>query len=520
MEILFACAGLIVGAAVGWWWGNRRSQQREGKEQAERERLLFEARTEAERLVKEARAEAEKERSRFRRGVESETAALETARAELEKARQEIQREQQQWREEQKNYERSRSELDRRREGLERREKEIHRREEELQRTLAEQKQLLEKVAGMSGEEAKKQLLDRLSQELDREAAARIRKRTQEAAERAEQEARRIITLAIHRFAAPHTADSTTSLIVLPNDEMKGRVIGREGRNIRVFEKETGVDVIIDETPGTITLSSFDGVRREIARRTMERLCADGRIHPARIEEVVEQVKREMEGEIQRIGKQFLQEMEIPNVHPKLVTLVGRLSFRSSYGQNVLQHVREVAHLCGVMAAELGYDERLARRCGVFHDIGKAVDHTFEGSHPMIGGDLLRRFGEAPEVVEAAEHHHSDPNTVQYPTTVLAAAADAISASRPGARGEGTETYVRRIEKLEGLAKSMAGVAGAYAVHAGRELRVLVSAEQVSDDQAVLLARNLAKKIEEQLTYPGEIKVTVLREKRIVEYAR
>jgi ribonuclease Y len=326
--------------------------------------------------------------------------------------------------------------------------------------------------------------------------------------------------MAVHRFAAPHTVESVVSLVDVPNEEMKGRIIGREGRNIRAFERETGVDVIIDDTPGTISLSAFDGVRREIARRAMERLIADGRIHPARIEEIVENVKREMENEIGKIGKQFLAEQDIHNVHPKLITLLGRLQFRTSYGQNVLQHIREVAHVCSVMAAELGLDAKLARRCGVFHDIGKAVDHTFEGSHPQIGGDLLKRFGEGSEVIEAAEHHHSDPTTVKHIMTVLAAAADAVSASRPGARGETVENYMRRVEKLEAIAKSFPGVTQAFAVYAGRELRIIVSAEQVNDDQAVVLARDVAKAIEEQLTYPGEIKVTVMRERRIIEYAR
>jgi ribonuclease Y len=309
-------------------------------------------------------------------------------------------------------------------------------------------------------------------------------------------------------------------VIDLPNEEMKGRIIGREGRNIRAFENLTGVDVLIDEAPNSIALSSFDGVRREISKRAMERLITDGRIHPTRIEEIVEQVKREMEQEIQAIGKQFLFDHEVHNVHPKLQTLVGRLKFRTSYGQNVLQHVKEVAHSCAVMAAELGLDPKLARRCGIFHDIGKAVDHTFEGSHPVIGGELLKRFGESKEVIEAAEHHHSDPNTVQYAYTVVTAAADAISASRPGARDESPENYIKRIEKLEALAKSFEGVANAYAIQAGREIRVMVDAERIADDKAVLLARDMAKSIEDQLTYPGEIRVTVIREKRIIDYAR
>jgi len=300
---------------------------------------------------------------------------------------------------------------------------------------------------------------------------------------------------------------------------MKGRIIGREGRNIRAFERATGVDVIVDDTPGVIVLSAFDGVRREMARRSMEKLIIDGRIHPTRIEEITEQTKREMEEHINNVGKEFLREQDIMNVHPKLVTLLGRLKYRTSYGQNVLQHVREVAHLSAVMAAELKLDQRLARRCGVFHDIGKAVDQEFEGSHPVIGGELLKRFEEPKEVVDAAANHHNDPDA-NYVYTVIASAADAISASRPGARSESLDRYIKRIQELETLAKSQPGVTAVYAIQAGREIRVLVDCDKVSDPQAVILARDIAKQIEQQLTYPGEIRVTVMRESRFVEYAR
>ncbi len=402
---------------------------------------------------------------------------------------------------------------------IERKEKEALEKEAEISRTLAEEKETLHRIAGLSREEAVSLLLGKLEPELEREKADLIRKRLDEAKDTAETEAKRVITMAIHRFAAEHTADSVVTVVDLPNEEMKGRVIGREGRNIRAFERATGVDVIVDDTPGVIVLSAFDGVRREMARRAMEKLLFDGRIHPTRIEEVTEQTKREMEQHIEKVGKEFLEEQDVRNVHPKLVTLLGRLKYRTSYGQNVLQHVREVAHLCSVMASEMRMDPKLARRCGIFHDIGKAVDQEFEGSHPVIGGELLKRFDEPKEVVDAAANHHNDPDA-HYQYTIIAAAADAISASRPGARGESLDRYVKRLEQLEAIAKGMGGVTGAYAIQAGREVRVLVDAEKINDNQAMIVARDIAKKIEQEMTYPGEIKVTVLRETRVVEYAR
>jgi len=402
---------------------------------------------------------------------------------------------------------------------LERKERELAEREKEVAQTLEAEKKTLHQIAGLTKEEAIRLLMEKLEPEIEREKADLIRKRLDVAKEEAETEAKRIITMAIQRFAASHTADSVVSVVDLPSEDMKGRIIGREGRNIRAFERATGVDVVVDDTPGVIVLSAFDGVRREMARRSMEKLLIDGRIHPTRIEEIVEQNKREMEQHIMEVGKQFLYEMDLQNVHPKLVTLLGRLKYRTSYGQNVLQHVREVAHLCAVMAAELKMDAKLAKRCGIFHDIGKAVDQEFEGSHPVIGGELLKRFDEAKEVVDAAANHHNDADA-RYPYTVIAAAADAISASRPGARSENLDRYVKRLEQLEAIARAMQGVTGAYAIQAGREVRVLVDSDKINDSQALLVARDIAKAIEQQMTYPGEIKVTVLRETRVVEYAR
>lgn len=517
--------GLVVGATVaaylafqkglasGKRYATGKAQEQEAAARKQAEELLAHAKIEAEKLTTSAKQEALKFKEQAQAEIAQERQRQKETEERLHKREEDVLREFAKLRDEKAQVEQKAREIDTLRAAIEAKHKEVS--------DLVEQeRQALIKIAGLTKEEAIRMMLEKLTSEVEREKAELIRKRLEAAKEEAEQEARRIITMAIHRFAAPHTVESVVSLVDVPNEEMKGRIIGREGRNIRAFERETGVDVIIDDTPGTISLSAFDGVRREIARRAMERLIADGRIHPARIEEVVEQAKREMENEINQIGKQFLFDEDIHNVHPKLVTLVGRLQFRTSYGQNVLQHIKEVAHICGVMAAELGLDSKLARRCGIFHDIGKAVDHTFEGSHPQIGGELLRRFGESPEVIEAAEHHHSDPNIVKFPTTVLAAAADAISAARPGARGETLESYMKRVEKLEAIAKSFQGVVNAFAVHAGREIRVIVDAEQVSDDQATMLARDIAKSIEEQLTYPGEIKVTVMRERRIIEYAR
>lgn len=402
---------------------------------------------------------------------------------------------------------------------IEKRELSSQQKESELGKVLEEEKEALHRLSGLTKEEATRTLLDKLEPALEKEKADLIRKRLDVAKETAETEAKRVITMAIQRFAAEHTADSVVTVVDLPNEEMKGRIIGREGRNIRAFERATGVDVIVDDTPGVIVLSAFDGVRREMARRSMERLIFDGRIHPTRIEEVTEQTKREMEQHIEKVGKEFLEEQEIRNVHPKLVTLLGRLKYRTSYGQNVLQHVREVAHLTSIMASEMKMDAKLGRRCGVFHDIGKAVDQDFEGSHPVIGGELLKRFDEPKEVIDAAANHHNDADA-RFPYTILAAAADAISASRPGARGESLDRYVKRLQQLEGIAKGLQGVTQAYAIQAGREVRVIVDADTITDDQSIIVAREIAKEIEGQMTYPGEIKVTVTRETRVVEYAR
>jgi ribonuclease Y len=395
----------------------------------------------------------------------------------------------------------------------------VNRRKDELSKLLDLQRQTLHELSGLNREEATSRLLETLDAQLQKETGAVILKYEKQIAETCDQKAREMLLTSVQRYAAAHTAETTTSTVGIPNDEMKGRIIGREGRNIRAFEKATGVDVIIDDTPGVVVVSAFDMIRREVARLSLEKLIADGRIHPTRIEEIVANTQRELERHIQKLGEDACQEAEVHGLHERLVNLMGRLHFRTSYSQNVLRHSIEVAYLTGMMADELGFDGSLGRRCGLLHDIGKAADHEAEGGHPQIGADLLKRYGERPEVVHAAAGHHDDLK-VNYPYTVLVSAADACSASRPGARRETLERYVKRMEELESIAGSFSGVEQAFAIQAGRELRVMVSAKDTSDETAAKICHDIAKAFEEQLTYPGEIKVTVLRETRHIEIAR
>jgi len=394
-----------------------------------------------------------------------------------------------------------------------------NRRKEELSKLLDLQRQTLHELSGLSREEATARLLEILEDQLQRETGAVILKHEKQIAETCDQKARELLLTSLQRYAATHTAETTTSTVGIPNDEMKGRIIGREGRNIRAFEKATGVDVIIDDTPGVVVVSAFDMIRREVARISLEKLIADGRIHPTRIEEIVANTQRELELHIQKLGEEACQEAEVHRLHERLVNLLGRLHFRTSYSQNVLRHSIEVAYLAGMMADEMGLDGALGRRCGLLHDIGKAADHEAEGGHPKIGAELLKRYGERPEVIHAAAGHHDDLK-VNYPYTVLVTAADACSASRPGARRETLERYIKRMEELESIASSFSGVEQAFAIQAGRELRVLVSAKETTDETAAKICHDIVKAFEEQLAYPGEIKVTVVRETRHVEMAR
>ena len=391
--------------------------------------------------------------------------------------------------------------------------------EAKIEAALAEQRQQLLTISGLSADNAKSILLERLSNEMEQEVASIIEREVTNARETARKQAREITITAIQRYAAEHTAEATVSTVEIPSDDMKGRIIGREGRNIRAFEKASGVDVIVDDTPGIVVVSAFDPVRREVARLTLERLVQDGRIHPARIEEVISDTRAEVEKEILDLGKKASMEANVSGLHRKQLDLLGRLHYRTSYGQNVLKHSIEVAYLCQIMADELGLNGELARRCGMLHDIGKAVDHEVEGGHPAIGADVCKRFNEKPEVLAAIAGHHGDGDAGSI-YTPLVAAADAISAARPGGRRESLERYIKRLQQLEDLANQFQGVRQSYAIQAGREVRVIVDADEITDQVAMKMAREIAKRIEDEMTYPGEVKVTLIREVRAIEYAR
>ncbi len=491
------------------------------------EKKIQDAETKARHILEQAKKEAQDRR----REIELEGKDL------LYRMRQDFERQTQDRRQEIGNLEKRLSQkeenIDRRLDLLERKEKEIEARQETIRRQeeaikakdnqlnslIAEEKERLQKISSLSAEEAKQILLNRLNEELIAEKTAVIKKYEEELRAQADKKAREIISLAIQRCSAEHTVESTVSVVNLPNDEMKGRVIGREGRNIRALEMATGVDVIIDDTPEAVTLSCFDTVRREIARLSLEKLITDGRIHPGRIEEIVEKTKKEMDDKIREEGERAAFDGGVDGLHPELIKLLGRLKYRTSFGQNALQHSKEVAYLIGIMASELGLDFKLARRIGLLHDIGKAVDHQVEGTHAKLGAELARKYNESSEVVGAIEAHHeeAEPRSLY---AVLAVAADAISAARPGARRETLETYIKRLEKLEAIANLFKGVEKSFAIQAGREIRVIVQPEKISDNEAVNLAREIRKKIEEGMEYPGQIKVTVIRETRAIEYAK
>lgn len=416
--------------------------------------------------------------------------------------------------------------LEMKEEELSRKEKEIQRKEEELknkeleyERLLEEEKRRLEMVSGMTREEAKNQLLKLMEEEAKKEGIKLQMKIEEEARENAERRAREILLTAMQRLAPEEATESVVSVVSLPSDDIKGRIIGREGRNIKVFEALTGVDLIVDDTPEAVTISCFNLYRRELAKMALERLIADGRIHPARIEEVVERTKKELEEQLVEEGKRTLFELGIENVHPELVKLLGKLKYRTSFGQNLLIHSKECAFMAGIIASETGYDPKIAKRAALFHDIGKALDQEVEGAHPEIGAEILRKYGESEEVVDACLNHHKDLS-LNSPYTVISQIADALSATRTGARRDTLEKYLKRIEELEKIASSFKGVDTAYAISAGREVRVIVKPEEISDEEAKILAKEIAKKIEEQMEYIGQVKVTVIREKREVEFAK
>jgi ribonuclease Y len=491
------------------------------------EKKLQDAETQAKNILEQAKKETQDRR----REVELESKDL------LYRMRQDFERQTQERRQEIANLEKRLTQkeenIDRRLDLLEGKEKDINQRHENIKKQeeaikakdaqllalLAEEKERLQKISSLSAEEAKQILLNRLNEELSNEKAVVIKKQEEELRGTSDKKAREIISLAIQRCAADHAVESTVSVVTLPNDEMKGRVIGREGRNIRAFEMATGVDVIIDDTPEAVTLSCFDTVRREIARAALEKLISDGRIHPGRIDEVVEKAKKEVEEKIREEGERAAFDSGINGLHPEIIKLLGRLRYRTSFGQNALQHSKEVSFLLGVMASEIGLDFKLARRIGLLHDIGKAIDHQVEGTHAKIGAELLKKYNESAEVQDAVEAHHEEAEAKSF-YAVLAVAADAISAARPGARRETLETYIKRLEKLESIANQFKGVEKTYAIQAGREIRVIVQPEKISDAEAINLAREIRKKIEEGMEYPGQIKVTVIRETRAIEYAK
>ncbi|HEY1683431.1 MAG TPA: ribonuclease Y [Tepidisphaeraceae bacterium] len=516
LYVICAIAGLIVGGIGVFAFIQMAGRNAITQANAEVETIRANARKEAENKAKELELSAREERQRLKteadKEAESQRNELRNLEQRLSKREDTLDRKLDTLSVKEKNLD----DLERR---LKAREQKVQSQEKELDEILAEQRNRLLQVTNMNFEQARDLLLKRLEDELRGECGALIQKMTEQAQEEAKEKSRQIILQAIQRYASDQTSDHTVSSVTIPSDDMKGRVIGREGRNIRSFEKATGVDVIIDDTPGVVVVSCFDPVRREIARLSLERLVQDGRIHPARIEEIVASTSKEVEEELVKLGRDAVQEANLPNIPKPIIPMLGRLGYRTSYGQNVLKHSLEVAYISQVIADELGLDGTLARRAGLLHDIGKAMDHEIEGGHPQIGMEFLRKFNEPEAVLNAALAHHGDvPATTPYTPIVMA--ADAISAARPGARRESLERYVKRLQELEDLAKTFEGVRQAYAIQAGREVRVIVDARAVDDKISAKIARDIAKKIESDLTYPGEIKVTLIREVRSVEYAR
>ena len=513
LQVLLAILGGIVLIAIGFGVGiayRKKVSEREiGSAEQEATRIINEAIRSGENRKKEMLLEVKDEIHKSRTEYERE---VKERRSELSKQERRLQQKEES--------------LDKKTDAFERKEEELSRRLQQAAQTQAQAEEMkkqqlveLEKISELTQEQAKQYLLESVENEVRHETAMKIKEVEAQFRDEAEEKAREIIATAIQRCAADHAAETTVSVVPLPNDEMKGRIIGREGRNIRTLETVTGVDLIIDDTPEAITVSSFDPVRREIARLALSKLIADGRIHPTRIEDCVEKARKEVDRTIREEGERACYETGVHNLNPELVKILGRQKYRTSYGQNVLNHSIEVSHIAGLMAAELGVDVALAKRAGLLHDLGKAIDHEVEGSHVQLGADLARKYKENPVVVNAIEAHHGDvePKTV---IAVLVQAADAVSAARPGARRENVENYIRRLQKLEELTGSYPGVDKAYAIQAGREVRIMVKPEEVSEDNMILLARDVAKRIEAELEYPGQIKVNVIRETKAVEYAK
>ena len=507
--VVGAVAGLALGFAFGILYRKKVAEREIGSAEAEATRLINEAIRSGESRKKEMLLEAKDEIHKSRTEHEKE---VKERRAELTKQERRLQQKEES--------------LDKKTDAFERKEEELAKKMEKLAQTQAEAEAIraqqittLEMISGLTQEQAKAYILETVEDEVRHETAMKIKEIEQQLKDEADEKAREIIATAIQRCAADHAAETTVSVVALPNDEMKGRIIGREGRNIRTLETITGVDLIIDDTPEAITVSSFDPVRREIARMALEKLIADGRIHPTRIEDMVEKARKEVDRTIREEGERACYEAGVHNLNPELVKILGRQKYRTSYGQNVLNHSIEVSHIAGLMAAELGVDVALAKRAGLLHDLGKSIDHEVEGSHVQLGADMARKYKENPVIVNAIEAHHGDvePKTV---IAILVQAADAVSAARPGARRENVENYIRRLQQLEELTGSYPGVDKAFAIQAGREVRIMVKPEVVTEDNMILLARDVAKKIEAELEYPGQIKVNVIRETKAVEYAK
>ena len=507
--IIAAVVGLAIGIVAGYFTRKNISEAKIGEADSLAKNIIDQANKDAETMKKEKLLEAKEEIHKFRNDAEKENRER---RNELQKyERRVIQKEE--------SLDRKQQSMENKESNLNQKLRAVDEKQKEVEAIKVKQLEKLEDISGITSEKAKDIILSNAEKEVRHEMSIMIKEIETQAKEDAEKKSREIIGYAIQKCAADHVAETTVTVVNLPNDEMKGRIIGREGRNIRTLETLTGIDLIIDDTPEAVILSGFDPIRREIARIALEKLISDGRIHPARIEEMVEKAKKEVENIIKEYGEQAIFETGVHSLHPELVKLLGRLNYRTSYGQNVLKHSIEVAHIAGIMAAEIGADIKLAKRAGLLHDIGKAVDHEMEGTHVEIGMDLLRRYKESKDVIHAMSTHHGDyePQTVE---AVLVTAADAISAARPGARRETLEAYIKRLEKLEEIANSYDGVDKSYAIQAGREIRIMVKPEKINDEEIHLLARDITKKIEDELEYPGQIKVSIIRETRAVEYAK
>ena len=500
---------LIVGLLIGYLLRKNVGESKIGSAEQKAQNLILDAENTAENIKKEKILEAKEETHRLKSDLENE---IRDRRKEVEKSERRILQKEE-------NIEKKLENIERREDGLSKRERSMNEKHQKIDEYLAKQREELEKISGYTQEEAKQILLDEVEKDIRKDASAMITQVETEAKDEADKRAREIVTMAIQRCAADQVAETTVSVVPLPSDDMKGRIIGREGRNIRAIETLTGVDLIIDDTPEAVILSGFDPIRREIARIALEKLITDGRIHPARIEEMVQKATKEVNNIIKEEGEQACFETGVHNLHPEMVKLLGRLKYRTSYGQNVLKHSIEVSLLAGLMASELGYDPRLAKRAGLLHDIGKSIDHEVEGTHVEIGANICKKYKESWKVVNAVQAHHGDvePTTME---AVLVAAADALSAARPGARRETLESYIKRLESLEEIANTTKGVDKSYAIQAGREIRIAVKPNQVKDDEVPMLAREIAKKIEGELEYPGQIKVNVIRETRATDYAK